>query len=74
MTEVITVRIDEETKGKLKRHRINVSETVRKALKEEIGRRERAELVEAIASVQPILKKIPKVEWVGAVRESREQR
>jgi len=74
MTEVVTVRIDEETKKKLKRHRINVSETVRRALREEVRKRDRAELMEALIRARPILKKISNEGWVRAVRESREER
>lgn len=68
------MRIDEEMKEKIKRHGINVSETVRRALREEVRKRDRAELVAALERAQPILKKIPNEGWVRAVRESREER
>ena len=40
MSEVVTIRIDKHTKEKIKKHGINVSLTVRKALEEEIRKKE----------------------------------
>ncbi len=74
MSEVITVRVDRGTKSKIKKHRINVSETVRKALHKEIERREDEELKRAFKEAGEILRKVPKEELVSSIRESREER
>ena len=74
MTEIITVRVDPETKKKIRKHNINVSETVRKALQKEISKREQEELDRALDSAQRILRKIPESEIVRVIRESRDER
>ncbi len=74
MSEIITVRVDKKLKAKLKKHKINVSKTVRTALEDEVSKREDAELIEAIAEMKAILQKIPDDEIVRAIRESRDQR
>ncbi len=70
MSEVVTGR----TKVLIKKHGINVSETVRSALEQEIRRREAQELVEKVRVLKRLLKKIPDDELVRAVRESRDKR
>lgn len=74
MSEVLTVRVDRETKNKIKKHKINVSDTVRNALYKEIERREDEELKTALREAGKILRKIPKEEIVKNIRESREER
>lgn len=74
MSDVITVRVDKETKSKIKKHRINVSETVRNALRKEIREKEEEELQRALKETGQILRKIPENEIIRAVRESREKR
>jgi SspJ family small acid-soluble spore protein len=74
MSAIITVRVDKKTKDKIKKHRINVSETVRKALNEQIEEKEQEELRGALREAGKILRKIPEKEIVRAVRESREKR
>ena len=74
MSSVITVRVDLETKKKIKKHRINVSETVRSALEKEISKREREELERALREAGRILRNIPERDLVRAVRESRDER
>ena len=44
MTELVSVRVDKETKELINKLGINVSETVRRALQEEIRRRREEEL------------------------------
>ncbi len=74
MSAVITVRVDKETKDKIKKHRIKVSETVRNALRKEIRDKEKEELQGALREAGQILRKIPEKEIIRAVRESREKR
>ncbi len=69
-----TVRIDQETKRKIKKHGINVSQTVRKALEKEISKKEDMKLQRAIEDAGRILRKIPEKEIVKMIRESREER
>jgi post-segregation antitoxin (ccd killing protein) len=74
MTEVITVRVKKSLKAKLKKHRIDVSKTVREALEDEVKKLEDAELVQAVCEMKAALEKIPDEEIVRAVRESRDRR
>lgn len=76
MSEVVTVRIDKRTKQKIKEHNINVSETLRNALKLEIEKREEKELAESLEKAGNILRKvnISRKEIVRVVRESRDER
>jgi antitoxin CcdA len=74
MSEVITVRVNRSLKAKLKKHRINVSHTVREALESEVKKCEDAELIQDITEMKAILQKIPDEEIVKVIRESREQR
>jgi post-segregation antitoxin (ccd killing protein) len=74
MSEIITVRVEKSLKEKIRQHQINVSETVRMALEDEIKRLENAELSRAISEMKLILDKIPDAEIVNAVRDSRDLR
>ncbi len=74
MSEIITVRIDKNLKEKIRQHKINVSETVRIAIEDQIRKIENAELTQAIAEMKLVLAKIPDAEIVTAVRESRGKR
>lgn len=74
MSEVITVRVKKSLKEKIRKHRINVSKTVREALEDEVKKREDAELAQAINQMKAVLEKIPDDEIVKAIRESRDQR
>lgn len=74
MSEVITVRVKKSLKEKIRKHKIDVSKTVREALEDAVEEREKAELVQAISEMKGILKKIPDEEIVKTIRESRDQR
>jgi post-segregation antitoxin (ccd killing protein) len=74
MSEIITVRVEKTLKEKIRQHGINVSETVRMALEDEVKRLENAELSRAISEMKLVLDKIPDAEIVNAVRVSRDQR
>lgn len=74
MTELVSVRVDKETKELINKLGINVSETVRKALQEEIRRRREEDLAEGLKKAKLILIKVPDQDIVRAVRETRDQR
>ena len=74
MSEVITVRVKKTLKEKIRKHKINVSKTVREALEDEVKKREDAELTQAISEMKIILDKIPDDEIIRTIRESRDQR
>ena len=74
MSEVLTVRVDKALKEKIKKYKISVSKITRQALDEEIRKRERQELTDAIAEMKTLLEKIPDQEITKAIRESRDQR
>lgn len=74
MSEIITVRIDKRTKDKIKKHKIDISGTVRAALQVEIQKREEEELSSALKEAGRVLRKIPETEIVRAVRQSRNER
>jgi post-segregation antitoxin (ccd killing protein) len=74
MSEIITVRVEKSLKEKIRQYKINVSETVRLALEDEVSRIENAELTDAINQMKIVLNKIPEAEIVTAVRDSRDLR
>jgi hypothetical protein len=74
MSEIITVRVEKSLKEKIRQYKINVSETVRLALEDEVSRIENAELTDAINQMKLVLNKIPEAEIVTAVRDSRDLR
>ena len=74
MTELVSVRVDKETKELINKLGINVSETVRKALQEEIRRRREEELAEGLKEAKLILAKVSDQDIIKAVRESRDHR
>ncbi len=74
MTETVVVRLDEELKKKAKAYNVNISEVVRSALRDEIRKRERSELIAALGRAKKALSKVPDDEIVKAVRETRDDR
>ncbi len=74
MSEVITVRVGKVLKEKIRKYKISVSKITREALEEEIQKRERQELANAVSEMKVLLDKIPDDEIVRAIRESRDQR
>ena len=71
MTEMVTVRIDEETKRKIKRYGIPVSQVARDAIIREIEQRERDEALRAVTGMKQILKKVDMGRVVKEIREDR---
>lgn len=74
MSEVITVRVEKALKEKVRKYKINVSQTVREVLEQEVKKREMEELAKTVKEMKVLLRKIPDDEIVRAVRESRDQR
>ncbi|RLG87170.1 MAG: hypothetical protein DRO39_01140 [Thermoprotei archaeon] len=70
----VSAKIRRELYEKLRRYGIPVSEVIRKALEEEVRKREELEVREALRQAQEILRKIPPEEIVSVVRSSREER
>gem|GEM_PF-1237411 len=58
VSTIITIRIDKETRRKIKRYKINISKVVRAALKSEIRRKERQELKEKLSTAKSILSRL----------------
>jgi ferredoxin-fold anticodon binding domain-containing protein len=74
MSEIITVRVEKNLKDKARQHKINISETVRLALEDEIRKIENAELTNAISEMKIVLEKIPDAEIITSIHDSRDLR
>jgi post-segregation antitoxin (ccd killing protein) len=74
MTEMVTLRIDEETKRKVKRYRIHVSQVARAAILQEIERKEREEALHALRRMREILRQVDTKRVVEHIREDRSTR
>jgi len=74
MSEVLTVRVDKTLKAKIRKYKISASKIARQAIEEEIRKRERQELTDAVTEMKTLLEKIPDEEIIKAIRESRDQR
>jgi ribosomal protein S20 len=70
----VSAKVRREFYEKLKKYRISISSVIRRALEEEVRRREEEEIKNALMKVQKVLKKIPAEEIVDAVRASRDKR
>jgi antitoxin CcdA len=70
----VSARIRRELYEKLKRYGIVVSDVIRRALEEEVRRREEEEVAKMLDKAQEILAGIPSEELVEAIRTSREER
>lgn len=70
----VSAKVKEELWRRLKKYGVNVSEVIRRALEEEVRRREEEELGELLDEASRILRKLSEEEIVEAVRWSREAR
>jgi antitoxin CcdA len=70
----VSARIRRELYEKLKKYSVNVSYVIRRALEEEVRRREEEEVAKMLDKAQEILARIPSEELVEAIRASREER
>jgi antitoxin CcdA len=73
MTETVVVRVDAELKRKAKAYNVNISEVVRSALRDEVQKRERRELISALERAKKALSKVPDEDIVRAIRETRDE-
>jgi sugar phosphate isomerase/epimerase len=74
MTVLVTLRIDEETKRKVKRYGIQVSQIARAAILQEIERREREEALGALKRMKGLLERVDTKRVVDHIREERQAR
>lgn len=74
MTEIVTLRIDEQTKRKIKRLGIPVSQVARTAILREIERVENEEALRALKRMKEILRKVDMRRVVEHIREDRQAR
>jgi antitoxin CcdA len=74
MSEIVTVRVDKNTKEKMRKLNIDVSNTVRNALQKEIQKREEEELKNSLKQAGRLLRKIPDKEFARIMKESKESR
>jgi post-segregation antitoxin (ccd killing protein) len=74
MTSIVTLRVDDETKRKIKRYGIPVSQVARAAIRQEIERKENEEALRALRRMKEILGKVDVQRAVEHIREDRESR
>ncbi len=70
----VSARIRRDLYDKLKRYGVVISDVIRRALEDEVRKREEEEIMDALRKAQRTLAKIPPDEIVNAVRNSREER
>lgn len=70
----VSAKVSRELYEKLKRFKVPVSRVIKRALEEEVRRREEEEVKEALSKAQGVLRKIPAGEIVDTIRSSREER
>jgi antitoxin CcdA len=76
LTQCVTVstKIPKQLKEKIQRLRIKPSKILRKALEDEVKKREMEELKEEINKLKPVLEKVSMNDIVKSIREDRENR
>lgn len=74
MTRLLSVRIDEHLLEESRRLKINCSEVVRAALKEEIKKRRDEELAGSVSRIHQLLKGVDMEQLVPEIRKDREKR
>ncbi|MFQ6051733.1 MAG: type II toxin-antitoxin system CcdA family antitoxin [Candidatus Hydrothermarchaeota archaeon] len=72
--KTVSAKIDAELKEKINRYNINVSRVIKKALEEEVRRREEEEIKEMLKEASRILSKIGRENIIQFIREGREER
>ncbi|MDI6691639.1 MAG: type II toxin-antitoxin system CcdA family antitoxin [Candidatus Bathyarchaeota archaeon] len=70
----VSTKIPQELKEKMKQLEIKPSKLLRKAIEDEIRRREAKKLEEDIEKLKPVLNKVSVEEIVKSIREDRTQR
>jgi len=71
---VVSARIPKELKMKVKKYGINISEILRKALGEEIRRRELDEIKALLREFKEGVRNVSKEEIIGVIREPHKER
>ena len=74
MSKIITLRVNEDTKRKIKRYSIPVSQVARAAILHEIERKEDEEAMRALRRMKQILSKVDMRRITEHIREDRESR
>ncbi|MCL4435705.1 MAG: hypothetical protein M1503_00645 [Thaumarchaeota archaeon] len=76
MTQSVTVsaKIPKQLKEKMRRLKIKPSKILRKALEDEVKKREIAELKEEINKLKPVLEKVSMADIVKSIRDDRDSR
>ena len=76
MTQCVTIstKISKQLKEKIQRFKIKPSKILRKALEDEVKRREIEELKQEINQLKPVLEKASMDDIVKSIREDRESR
>lgn len=70
----VSTKIPKQLKEKIDRLKIKPSRLLRKALEDEINRRETEELKEEIDKLKPILEKVSMQDIVKSIREDRDSK
>ncbi|MDI9644722.1 MAG: CopG family transcriptional regulator [Candidatus Verstraetearchaeota archaeon] len=70
----VSTKIPRQLKEKLQKFKIEQSKIMRKALEDEVKRRELEELKEEIGRIKPVLEKVSMEEVVKSIREDRDER
>ena len=76
LTQCVTVstKIPKQLKEKIQRLKIKPSKILRKALEDEVKKREMEELKEEINKLKPVLEKVSMDDIVKSIKEDRENR
>ncbi len=76
MNQCVTVstKIPKQLKEKIQRYKIKPTKILRKALEDEVKRREIEELKQEINKLKPVLEKVSMDDIVRSIREDRESR
>ena len=76
LTQCVTVstKIPKQLKEKIQRLKIKPSKILRKALEDEVKKREMEELKEEINKLKPVLEKVSMDDIVKSIREDRDSR
>jgi hypothetical protein len=70
----VSTKIPVELKAKMEKLKIKPSKVLRKAIEDEVKRREAQKLKQEVDKLKPVLSKISVEDAVRSVREDREQR
>jgi antitoxin CcdA len=70
----VSTKIPKQLKEKMRRLKIKPSKILRKALEDEVRKKELEELKKEIANLKPTLEKISTEDAVKSIREDRENR